>query len=136
MLSVVSITPSFGQRRSQDRDNPIFLRTNEVSDSLNGSNEEYFYSFNAGPGKVTITFDVKANSTNAGATLDLFDSNSTPILSNVLAQGVDSGSERVVKSVQLGRRQNIIMRISGIRYGSEGGRGVYSVQFDGPVAIP
>lgn len=135
MLLFASISPAFGQKRSEDRDNPTLLKSKLLSDKLDGSADEYFYQFSAGPGKLTITFDVKADGTNAGATLDLFDANSNPILENVLAQGVDSGSERVVKSVQLGKRRNIIMRIKGIRYGDSGGTGVYKVRLDGAVSF-
>jgi hypothetical protein len=80
-------------------------------------------------------FEVTASGTNAGAHLDLFDMDSRSILSDVLAQGVDSGSERVVKSVQLGRRRDIVMRIKGIRYGDNGGNGVYKVRLDGAVSF-
>lgn len=37
-------------------------------------------------GKLTVTIEVKASGTNAGAMLDLFDANSRPLLSDVLAQ--------------------------------------------------
>ena len=134
MLLFASSSPAFGQR-SQDRDNPTPLSSNELSDDLDGSNDEYFYQFSAGPGKLTVTLEVKANDTNAGATLDLFGPNSRPILSNVLVQGVDGGSEQVVRSAQLGKRQNIIMRIKGIRYGSSGGTGIYKVLLGGAVSF-
>jgi hypothetical protein len=135
MLLSASISPAFGQERSQDRDNPTLLSANELSDDLDGSDDEYFYQFSAGPGKLTVTFEVKASGTNAGAYLDLFGANSRAILSNVLAQGVDNGNERVVKRLQLGRPQNIIMRIKGIRYGDSGGNGVYKVRLDGAVSF-
>lgn len=82
-------------------DKPTLLTSSEINDDLDGSGDEYFYKFSVGAGKLTVTFEVKASGTNAGATLDLFDANSRPILSDVLAQGVDGGSERVVKSVQI-----------------------------------
>lgn len=133
MLLFAFSAPAFGQKRSSDRDNPTLLKSKVISDRLDGSDDEYFYRFSAGPGKLTVTFDVKANGTNAGAYLDLFDGNSNPILENVLAQGVDSGSERIVKSVQLNKRRNIIMRIKGIRYGDSGGTGIYKIRLDGAV---
>ena len=136
MFLCASISPAFGQERSQDRDNPQPLHwskdaTIQVTDDLDGSNDEYFYAFVAGPGKLKITFEVKASGTNVGAHLDLFAKNSRPLLSDALAQGVDSGSGQVVKSVQLGRSQQIIMRIKGIRYGDSGGTGVYTVLLSG-----
>src|SRR5688572_23957021 len=83
------------QERSEDRDKPAMLLSNEISDDLDGTEQEYFYSFTAGPGKLTITFEVDAASTNAGAYLDLFDTAGKSILSNVLVQGIDGGKERV-----------------------------------------
>lgn len=118
-----------------DRDNPTLIKSRQVSDKLDGSDDEYFYQFTAGHGRLTVMFDVKADATNVGAFLDLFDADSNPILENVLAQGVDSGSERVVKSVQLSKRQNITMRVKGIRYGDSGGTGFYKIRLDGAVSF-
>ena len=133
MLLFASISPAFGQERSQDRDNPTLIEGKEITDKLDGRGAEYFYQFTMGPGKLSLSFRVTASDTNAGATLDLFDaSSSSPILSNVLVQGVDGGSEHVIKSVQLAKKRNvIIMRIKGIRYGDSGGTGVYSVGIEG-----
>lgn len=135
ILVYASISPAFGQQRSEDRDNPTLLNSNEINDDLDGSDDEYFYKFSAGPGKLTLTFEVKASGTNAGATIDLFDANSRPILSNVLAQGVDGGSERVVKSIQITRRRDILIRIKEIKYGDSGGTGTYKVTLGGAVSF-
>lgn len=133
MLLFASVSPVFGQERSEDRDKPTPITSNEISDDLDGSDDEYFYVFTAGPGTLKITFEVDANGTNAGAYLDLFDTRSKPILSNVLAQGVDKGSERVVKTVKSAKRRDIVMRIKGIKYGSSGESGTYKVRLDGAV---
>ena len=106
-LCCASISPAFGQERSTDRDNPTPVAANVITDDLNGSDTSYFYKFTAGPGKLTITIEVKASGTNAGAMLDLFDATSRPILSDVLAQGVDGGNERIVNSVQLSGKRDI-----------------------------
>jgi hypothetical protein len=137
LLLFAAISPAFGQERSKDRDNPTLIEGKGITDELDGSDDEYFYQFSVGPGKLSVVFQVTASSTNAGATLDLFDVNSRPILSNVLAQGVDGGKERVVKSVQLGKPRNtILMRIKGIRYGDSGGTGTYVVAIEGTAPPP
>lgn len=82
-----------------------------------------------------MTIDVKASGTNAGAMLDLFDAKSRPILSDVLAQGVDGGNERIVNSIQLSGKRDIVMRIKGLKYGDSGGTGIYKVTLDGPVSL-
>lgn len=134
LLLFASVSPALGQR-SEDRDNPTPLKSKEVSDQLDGSEDEYFYQFTAGPGKLTVTFEVKAAGTNAGAYLDLFNAKSRPILSNVLAQGVDGSSERVVETAQISQRQTMTLRIKGIKYGSSGGQGTYKVLLDGAVTV-
>lgn len=135
IAAILFCAPVFGQERSTDRDKPMLLTSNEINDDLDGSDDQYFYKFTAGPGKLTVTFEVKASGTNAGAMLDLFNAKSTAILSDVLAQGVDGGSERLVKSVQLTRKSDILMRIKGIKYGDSGGTGTYKLTLDGAVSL-
>ena len=89
--------------------------------------------FQAGPGKLTVIFEVTANETNAGAMLDLFGTGSRAIMSNVLAQGANGGSERVAKSITLAKKQEIVIRIKGLSYGSSGGYpGIYKLRLEGP----
>ena len=135
ILACASISAAFGQERSSDRDKPTLLTSNKVDDDLDGSDSQYFYKFTAGPGKLTLTFEVKASGTNAGAMLALFDAKARPLLSDVLAQGVDGGSERQVNSVQLSSKQNLVLSIKGLKYGDSGGRGTYTVTLDGPVTF-
>lgn len=130
LLFSASLAPA----QSTDRDNPTPLDSTELRGDLDGTGTEYFYSFVAGPGELTLTFDIKASGTNAGANFDLFDKNSRPILANILVQAIDRGSERVVEKVQLGTRQTVLLRIKGIDYGSESGRGTYMVRLGGAVA--
>ncbi|HEX8264337.1 MAG TPA: hypothetical protein VF596_02860, partial [Pyrinomonadaceae bacterium] len=132
MLLFISVTPSFGQgdppiktkdvetRRSETVEGLIdtgFMTTPDISDDLDGSDDEYFYKVLAGPGKLTVTMEVVANGTNAGAYLDLFGPNSKAILSNMLVQGIDGGSDKVTKSVNIAKKQIIVIRIKGIKYG-------------------
>ncbi len=141
MLLFVSITPSFGQKeefeakRALSRDGLIdtgYMTKADVSDDLDGSEDEYFYKFLAHPGKLTVTLEVDANETNAGAYLDLFGAGNKPILQNMLVQGVDGGSERVSKSVKLSKKQDIVIRIKGIKYGSSVGyTGTYKILLEG-----
>ena len=134
-LFCTSISSAFGQERSTDRDNPTLLNSNKIDDDLDGSDSEYYYRFTVGPGKLNVTFEVKASGTNAGAMLDLFDAKSRPILSDVLAQGVDGGSERLVKTIQFRGKQDILIRVKGVKYGDSGGRGSYTITLDGPVSF-
>ena len=115
------------QERGTTREKAAAVESGKVTDELDGSDDSYWYKFTAGPGNVTITLEVEANETNAGATLDVFGSGSRPILSSVLAQGVDKGSERVEKTFKLLKQQTITVRIKGIKYGDHGGTGTYTI---------
>ncbi len=139
MLLFVSITPSFGQKEQAERATTRdglsatgFMTNPEVSDDLDGTEDEYFYKFQAKPGKLTLTLEVTANETNAGAMLDLFGPNSKAILSNILVQAANGGSERDSKSVNLAKAQDIIIRIKGLRYGSSASYpGIYKILLEG-----
>lgn len=135
-------TQSFGQKdqaqRATTRDGLTvtgFMTNPEVSDDLEGTEDEYFYKFQVVPGKLTLTVEVTANETNAGAMLDLFGSNNKAILSNMLVQAADGGSERVSKSLNISKKQDVIIRIKGLRYGSSAGYpGTYKIVLEGPAA--
>lgn len=139
VLLFASITPSFGQKgqveRATSRDGLAaagFLTSGEISDDLDGNDDEYFYKFKAGPGKLTLTVEVTAGETNAGATLDLIGATSKAILSNLLVQAADGGTEQIARSVNLVKAQEIIIRIKGMRYGSGAGYpGVYKIRLEG-----
>lgn len=139
MLLFISVTPSFGQKdfetkRSETVEGLIdtgFMTKPDVSDDLDGSDDEYFYKVLAGRGKLTVTMEVVANDTNAGAYLDLFGPNSKAILSNMLVQGINGGNDKVTKSVNIAKEQIIVIRIKGIKYGASGGTGIYKVLLGG-----
>lgn len=122
------IIPSQAQR--SDFDHPIDVDSSELRGTLNGNDDERFYSLTLGAGETRVTFEVQAAGTNAGATFDLFDRNHRTILSNVLLQGINRGSDRVTEKVRLGRAQEVVLRVKGIRYGSEGGQGTFLVRVD------
>ncbi len=140
MLFFVSVTPSFGQKDSEPTRaesyaiamQSDFMVTPDVSDDLDGSDDEYFYKFVAGPGKLTVTMEVVANDTNAGAYLDLFGPKSKAILSNMLVQGINGGNDKVSKSLNIAKKQTIVIRVKGIKYGASGGTGIYSILLSGP----
>jgi len=128
---LVAVIHVAAQERGTSRETAVLIESNQVTDDLDGSDDSYFYKFAAGPGKVTITLEVEANETNAGATLDVFGVGSRAILSNVLAQGVDKGSERVERTFKLTKQQTLVVRIKGIKYGDSGGTGSYTITIDG-----
>ncbi len=97
--------------QSDNRDNPVPLRSNEITGNLNEHNSEHFYSFVAGPGELTVTLDVKGKPENqAQMSFELLEKNAaTSIMCCEGAQGDDGGTGRDVKSVKLTKRQTIIL---------------------------
>jgi hypothetical protein len=126
---LISLVGSAAAQRS-DRDNPIALTANEISGSLNNHNEERFYSFTAGPGQLTVTMDVKARTNDIGnMSFELLGKNgSDSILCCEGAQGDGGGTGRDVKSVNLTKRQTVILHTTN---GPVGG-GTYRIRLDGP----
>ena len=127
MVLLVAVIQVAAQERGTSRETAVLIEGNSVTDDLDGSGDSYFYKFVAGPGSVTLTLEVEANETNAGATLDVFGAGSRAIVSNVLAQGVDKGSERVERTFKLTKKQTLVVRIKGIKYGDSGGTGSYTI---------
>jgi hypothetical protein len=112
--------------QSTDRDNPTPLNSSEVSGSFGDhqedGNKEIFYSFTAGPGELTITFDVKRRNRDdgAGVSFELLprSGSSTALLCCEGVQSGDGGTGREVASVKLTKRQMVILHITN---GSNGG---------------
>ena len=61
---------------------------------------------------MTVTFGYTASATNAGCSLDLFETKSRSILSGLFIPAKNRGSEREVKDVRHGMPANLIMRRS------------------------
>jgi len=96
---------------SSDRDKPTQLTSNEISGLGLGARTSYYYVFNAGPGTIRVTVDGKnkwASLANA-VSMELFDIDAKSLLSITLGNTQDD--TRQVGQVQLGRQQQIIMRV-------------------------
>ena len=125
---------SFGSAaaQSKDRDHPTPVKANEINGELDASGDEYFYSFVAGPGELTIMVDVKSSTGQALLNFELLDRNAAnAILCCEFAQANGDGqSAREVKSVKLGKRQTVVLHVTI----GQAGRGTYRVRLSGAVA--
>lgn len=133
IVLVFTAGKSFAQ--STDRDHPTPMNSSEVSgtfgDHQRDGNREVFYSFMAGPGDLTITFDVnrRGREDMAGFSFELLPANgsSTALLCCEGAQSGDGGTGREVAHVRLTRRQSVILHITNV---SNGG-GTFNARFSG-----
>ncbi len=136
IILAITVGTSFAQ--STDRDHPTPMSSSEVSgtfgDHQKDGNKEIFYSFMAGPGELTVTFDVNRRSRDdmAGFSFELLPANgsSTAILCCEGAQSGEGGTGREVAHVKLTRRQSIILHITNV---SNGG-GTFNARFSGQAA--
>jgi hypothetical protein len=98
---------------STDRDNPTPFTSNVVTGDGVDDKTEYFYSFNAGPGEVTITLDVKAEKDRAVSSVDiaLFDAKSKKLMSTY-ANPDHGSSKRAVETVKVRGTQTLLLEVT------------------------
>lgn len=100
------------QTPSTDRDSPTPFVANEVKGEGTSDKTEYFYSFTAGPGAVTLTFDVKADK---GANLHGFDYEVLDTQSRRLTGGfidpVRGESKRKIETINVRGQQQLLLRL-------------------------
>jgi hypothetical protein len=132
LLLLLAATGSVSAQ-STDRDHPTPLTTNEIKGDLDGSEAEYFFSFTAGPGEVTLTVDVKSSGGTAGTAFELLDAKGNKAL--ICCEGAQADSTgttgRDVKGVKLARRQTVILHLSPFHYG----KGTYRVRISGATEL-
>ena len=118
--------------QSKDRDHPTRVTSNEINGELDASGDEYFYSFVAAPGELTLTVDVKSSTGQALLNFELLDSHAAAaIICCEFAQADGDGqSARVMKSVKLGKRQTLVLHVTV----GKAGRGTYRVRLSGSIA--
>ena len=101
---------SSNSAQSGNPDNPTPLSSNELKGSLGGADKELYYSFAAGPGKVTVTVDIKASEGVASMTLNFSAAESADVL--VMPVATHRGSKREVDSFNLDERQTVVMKLA------------------------
>lgn len=119
--------------QSTDRDHPTPLKSNEIAGDADGSGNEYFYSFVAGPGKLTITLDVKSSDGTVAIPYELLDKNADKaIICCAFAQADSTGETgRSVESAKLERRQTVIPHLTMNKIF----RGTYKVRLSGATEL-
>jgi hypothetical protein len=132
LLVLIAATGSaFAQ--STHRDHPTPFTSDEIKGELNAKEIEYFYSFTAGPGEVTLTVDVKSSDGTTGTAFELLDADANKVLICCeFAQADSTGTTgRDIKSIKLGKGQTVILHLTPFKYGS----GTYRVRISGAAAL-
>jgi len=114
--------------QSSDRDNPTPLASNMIKGNGTGKKVEYYYSFNAGPGEIVVTVDLKAKSGSTGADVEIFDGDGDKVF--YLYPNAASTNERLVKKVAVTSKQQLILRLA-----FDTAAGEYAIKLAGPVEL-
>lgn len=132
LLTLLMMTNLAGAQ-SRHRDRPTPLESNELRGDLDGSGDESFYSFVAGPGEIKITVDVRSVESTAVLNFELLDQDANKqILCCEFAQADSAGeSGRNIKTVKFGRRQTVVLRLTQAKTG----RGTYRVRLTGAALL-
>ncbi len=96
MFLMLAVFVNSNSAQSGDPDNPTPLSSSQLKGNLGGANKELYYSFTAGPGKVTATVDIKASEGVASMTLNFSTEKSADVL--VMPLATHRGSKREVDS--------------------------------------
>ena len=130
---VLIVATGSGFAQSTHRDHPTPFTSDEIKGELNGKEIEYFYSFTAGPGELTLTVDVKSSDGTTGTAFELLDADANTVL--ICCEGAQADSTgtsgRDVKSIKLGKRQTVILHLTPFKYGT----GTYRVRISGAAEL-
>jgi hypothetical protein len=116
---------------STDRDNPTAVASKVIAGDGVDEKTEYFYTFNAGPGEITITLDVKAEKDTAVSSVDiaLFDAKSRKLVSS-FANPDHGSSKRAVETVKVRGTQPLLLEVT-VSHGVD----TFKIKLDGAVKI-
>lgn len=107
------LVASFGSASAQstDRDNPTPLASNEIKDEGVGKAVEYYYSFTAGPGEISITVDLTAKAYSTAVRFELLDADSNQLLAHNMNAATSTGAERVTKRARVRDKQTVLLKL-------------------------
>lgn len=119
--------------QSKDRDNPTPLTSNEVTGQVDiNDTSEYFYTFIAEPGEVTVTLDVLPKNPFLKVSVDLFEKTSAKQILSFYGSSSGFHSAREIRSVRFNRQQPVVMRV---RWPNSHKQGGYKVKLNGAVKL-
>jgi hypothetical protein len=137
-LAILMTAAAVSFSQSTNRDNPTAINSSEVSGNFTDPDQgakEYFYSFTAGPGDLTLTVDLKGRDRDSSGSMayELLKGNASeegPILCCEYAQMGGGTTGRSVASVKLTRRQTVVLHLTNSMYRG----GSFNIRFSGTAA--
>jgi hypothetical protein len=129
------VSAKVANAQSKDKDSPTQLTSGEISGLLgDNAGDDYFYTFMAGPGEVTVTMSVEAgrDSSSSAVTFHLFNDDDKPIATSAVF-AFRGQTAREVKRISFTRRRRVLLRVS--IPDEVLGSGKYKVSLDGAVTF-
>ena len=128
IISLVMVSLSV-QAQPSSRDNPLPLLNQELKGNIAPNIPlNRFYSFDAGPGDVTFSLEVKTNEQWSNIAVEILDADAQPLIKF----DASSGGDKKDAKLRLDSRQNVIMRVSGPRNNQSG---FFTLKIKGPVLL-
>src|ERR1700674_3076118 len=118
-LLLVIAAASVAVAQSGSRDHPTPINSNELRGTLDSEGGEFFYSFTAGPGELTLTVEVTSREGTLAMPFELLEVNaSDAIFCCEYAQADATGETgRAVKTVRIKGRRTVILHLTENKYG-------------------
>jgi hypothetical protein len=127
VLALAAAVP--GTSQSTDRRTPTPVRQKAFRHAGDGVKVAHYYSFNAGPGQVSITMGMRAKGAASNVDFELFSPTGEKLLYNYM-NAVDK-DEQVTKQLTLRQKQRLMLSVT-----PDANAAYYSVALDGAVDIP
>jgi len=128
MVALVLAAVIAAAYQSNNRVSPTPLKSNLIKGAGTGKKVEYYYSFIAGQGEVSVTVDLKAISGSTGAEIEIFNQDGAKIF--YYYPNAISTTERTAKSFVSPSRQLLILRLQ-----FDGSAGDYQIKLGGAVEL-
>ena len=113
--------------QSTDQSNPTPIGSNELT--ITGpkkSNQQFYYNFTAGPGEVTLQFNVKAKSSSTYVGVKVFDAELNTLTDHNMS--AETSPSMALKKFDVGTKQTLLMSFT-----SDSSLGECKIKFGGAV---
>ena len=108
IIALILVGGLAASAQSTDQSNPTPITSNELTIAgPKKSNQQFYYSFTAGPGEVSLQFSVKAKTYSTFVGVKIFDAELNTLTYHNMS--ADSSQSMVLKKFDVGAKQTLVM---------------------------
>jgi hypothetical protein len=108
IIALILVGALAASAQSTDQSNPTPITSNELTIAgPKKSNQQFYYSFTAGPGEVALQFSVKAKTSSTFVGVKIFDAELNTLTYHNMS--ADSSQSMVLKKFDVGAKQTLVM---------------------------